>query len=68
MRDEMREREGAHGRKCRGFPSSKSLGSIYRGGEDGCLYFISLMGEILQICPEIFTTRSFDAVIKSLYL
>jgi hypothetical protein len=25
-------------------PSPKPLGSIYRGGGDGCLYFISLVG------------------------
>jgi hypothetical protein len=40
--DARKEREstGANGQT----PPPKPLGSIYRGGGDGCLYFISLVG------------------------
>jgi hypothetical protein len=51
-------------------PSSpKPLGSIYRGGGDGCFYLLfHWWGKILQVCHQIFTTKFLEAAIKSLYL
>jgi hypothetical protein len=43
MRGE-KERERAQGSKWLYLPSLKPLGSIYRGGRDDSLHFISLMG------------------------
>jgi hypothetical protein len=44
------------------------LGFIYRGVEMNVYILFHWWGEILQVCPQIFTTRYLEAVFKFLYL
>jgi hypothetical protein len=71
MREEERER--AHERASEpndpGSPPPLSIWALFIGEVERVVYTLfQCWGDILQIGPQIFTTRSLETVLKSLYL